>query len=143
MPTMRSPGSGVQHRSDFSDEYVTVMDLAPTFLELANGTYPSDKTPMLGESAVAWLAGEADVIHDESYVTTLMYNQRAYVRQGNWKLLTLEQPFDERDFALYNLAEDPGETVDLALSNPRRFQELLQLWRDERIRLGITLPQDL
>ena len=136
-------GDHVQHRSEFSNEYVTVMDLAPTFLELANGEYPSDKVPMLGESALTYLAGDADFIHDDSYVTTLMYNQRAYVRQGDWKLLTLEQPFDERNFALYNLAEDPGETVDLAQSNPDKYQELLQLWRTERVKLGITLPEDL
>ena len=98
---------------------------------------------MLGRSALEYLSGHADAVHDDDYVTTFAYNQRAYVRQGNWKLLTLEQPFDERDFALYNLADDPGESIDLSLSNPRKYNELLQIWRRQRRQLGIVLPEDL
>jgi arylsulfatase len=119
------------------------MDLMPTFLELAGARYPEDKVPMRGESARAFLAGETEVVHGDDYVTTLAYQQRAFVRQGNWKLMTLEQPFDERDFALYNLADDPGETTDLSAQNPEKRAALLQLWRRERRALGITLPEDL
>jgi arylsulfatase len=136
-------GDGVRHRREYSDIYVTVMDFLPTLLELAGGEYPDDKAPLLGDSIVDYLAGDSDVVHDENYVTTFAYEQRAYVRKGNWKLLTLEQPFDERDFALYNLADDPGESIDLARSNPRKHGELLELWRTERRRMGITLPEDL
>jgi arylsulfatase len=136
-------GPGVEHTSEFEDTYITVMDLAPTFIELADASYPADKAPMLGRSAAGFLAGDAETVHDDDYVTTFAYNQRAYVRQGDWKLMTLERPFDERDFALYNLAEDPGESIDLSLANPRKFDELLQLWRTERKRLGIILPEDL
>ena len=57
-------GDGVRRRRDFSDTYLTPMDFAPTFLELAGGEYPHDKAPMLGESINAYLAGDADAIHD-------------------------------------------------------------------------------
>ncbi len=136
-------GNGVRRRRDFSDAYLTPMDFAPTFLEIAGGRYPDDKVPMLGESMTAFLSGDAQAIHDDDYVTVIFNQQRAALRQGDWKLMTLERPFDERDFALYNLAEDPGESVDLARSNPRKYNELLELWRSERKRLGITLPEDL
>jgi arylsulfatase A-like enzyme len=136
-------GQGVAHRADPEHAYVSVMDLAPTFLQLAGANYPADKVPMLGESAWPLLSGNADTVHDDAYLTTMAYNQRAFVRQGDWKLLTLQQPFDERDFALYNLAEDPGESIDLSLSNPRKRAELIELWRVERRKLGITLPEDL
>jgi arylsulfatase A-like enzyme len=119
------------------------MDLMPTFLELAGARYPQDKVPMRGESARAYLAGDADAVHGEEYVTTLAYQQRAYVRQGDWKLMTLAQPFNEQDFALYNLVDDPGETTDLSAQFPEKRAELLQLWRRERRALGITLPEDL
>ena len=98
---------------------------------------------MRGESARAFLAGEADAVHGDGYVTALAYQQRAFVRRGDWKLMTLEQPFDERDFELYNLAADPGETTDLSAQYPEKRLELLQLWRGERRSLGITLPEDL
>ena len=89
----------------------------PTLLNLAGAYYPGDKAPMLGESAVGFLAGEEKTIHDASYVTVFSHAQRAYVRQGEWKFMTLDRPFDERNFELYNLAEDPGETTDLSARN--------------------------
>ena len=136
-------GAGVSQREEFADIYVTAMDLAPTLLEVAGATYPVDKLPMLGESAWPYLAGGADAVHDDSYVTTFSYLQRAFVRQGDWKLMTLEQPFDERDFALYDIAADPGETIDLSRLNPRKRDEMIELWRQERRKLGIILPEDL
>jgi arylsulfatase A-like enzyme len=73
----------------------------------------------------------------------MAYQQRAFVRRGDWKLMTLDQPFDERDFALYNVANDLGETTDLSEQYPEKRSELLELWRQERRKLGITLPEDL
>jgi arylsulfatase len=136
-------GNGVARRAEISDAYLTVMDFMPTFLELAGATYPQDKAQPLGESVRAYLAGEAEDVHGDDYVTTLAYQQRSFVRQGAWKLMTLEQPFDEQDFELYNLVDDPGETTDLSRQYPEKRAELLQLWRQQRRQLGITLPEDL
>jgi arylsulfatase len=140
---MIAAGSGVNRHGETSNVYLTVMDLMPTFLDVAGAEYPRDRTPMLGASAAGFLRGARPLVHDDSYVTTLAYNQRAFVRRGDWKLLTLEQPFDERDFALYNLAQDPGETTDLSSAHPELRREMLELWRVERRKLLITLPEDL
>jgi arylsulfatase len=136
-------GKGVRRQGEKSSAYLTVMDLMPTFLAIAGASYPGDKKPLLGASARAFLAGESSVVHDDSYVTTFAYAQRAYVRQGKWKLLTLRQPFDESDFALYDLASDPGETTDVSMEYPDKREQLLKLWREQRVALGITLPEDL
>ncbi len=132
--------SGVKNRS-----YVTVMDLAPTFLELAGTEYPDDPGlyPILGESMTNVLAGNTHAVHDENYTTVLSHGGRAYVRQGDWKLVNLEPPFDERRLELFNLAQDPGEATNLASREPARVRALLELWRTERRRLGIILPEDL
>jgi arylsulfatase len=58
-------------------------------------------------------------------------------------LSTLDPPFDEAEFELFNLDSDPGEANNLAGSEPEKYQELLELWRTERGNLGIVLPQDL
>jgi arylsulfatase A-like enzyme len=136
-------GPGVERRGELTDTYLTVLDLMPTFVDLAGAAYPEDKLPMLGESALPFLAREADEIHGADYVTTLNYQQRSFVRQGDWKLMTLDQPFDERDFELYNLADDPGETTDLSNKYQAKRLEMLELWRQERRRFGIVLPEDL
>ncbi len=138
-------GPGVAARGVIDSAYLTVMDLAPTFLEVSGGQYPDDGSvsPMLGESMSKFLAGEASAVHDEDYVTTLYHGGRAYLRQGKWKISNLEPPFDEDDFELFDLSIDPGESNNLADDEPEKLTELIDLWRDERKKLGIILPQDL
>jgi len=138
-------GPGVANIGAIDSTYVTVMDFAPTFLQFAGAKYPGDGSvrPMLGEDMTGFLAGEAETVHADDYVTTLYHGGRAYLRQGNWKISNLEPPFDEDDFELFNLSEDPGETDNLAESHAEKYEELLELWRGERRKLGIILPQDL
>jgi arylsulfatase len=137
-------GPPVGARRIISHEYLTVMDLAPTFLELAGAEYPDDGSvmPMQGESLVSFLADLAP-IHDEDYVTTLYHGGRAFVRKGPWKLVNLEPPFAEAGFELFNLQDDPGETMNLVEGEPQKLAELISLWRSERKKLGIVLPGDL
>jgi len=138
-------GPGVAASGDIAASYLTVMDLAPTFVELGGAVYPDDGSlrPMLGESLTGLLGGTADSAHDDDYVTVLYHRGRAFLRKGDWKLSNLNAPFDESAMELYYLADDPGETVNLAESNPEKYRELIDDWRRERRRLGIVLPQDL
>jgi arylsulfatase A-like enzyme len=138
-------GPGVAARGSISRAYVTIMDLAPTFLELAGATYPADGSvrPMEGESMVALLSGDAATVHAADYVTTLFHGGRAFVRRGPWKLVTLDPPFAESAFELFDVEADPGETTNLAAAQPEVFREMLELWRTERERLGIVLPQEI
>lgn len=138
-------GPGVAAHGAIDSTYLTVMDLAPTFLDVAGVQYPDDGSvrAMLGKSITGFLAGEADVVHDEDYVVTLYHGGRAYLRQGNWKISNLEPPFDEDDFELFDLSTDPGESRNLADEEPEKLAELIELWDQERRSLGIILPQDL
>lgn len=142
---MIAAGRAVDRRGVINRSYLTVMDLAPTFLELAGARYPDDPGlhPLLGGSLVRLLAGDTHAVHDQSYTTTLYLSGRAYVRQGDWKLVNLEPPFDESALELFNLADDPGEATNLALREPARLEAMLELWRSERRKLGIILPADL
>jgi arylsulfatase len=142
---MMIAGPGVAAHGVIDSTYLTVMDLAPTFLQIAGAQYPDDGSvqPMLGTSLGKFLAGDVDVVHDEEYVTTLYHGGRAYLRKGNWKISNLEPPFDEADFELFDLATDPGESDNLADDEPEKLAELIELWGEERKRLGIVLPQDL
>lgn len=65
------------------------------------------------------------------------------IRKGRWKLSNLDRQFDESKLELFDLDAEPGETRDMAETNLEKYQELLGLWRVERKRLGIVLPQDL
>jgi arylsulfatase A-like enzyme len=138
-------GPGVAQRGSINRAYTTVMDLAPTFLQLARTTYPADGSvrPMEGESMYALLTGSASAVHGPGYVTTLFHAGRAYVRRGQWKLVTLEPPFDESAFQLFDIEADPGETTNRAHSEPAVYREMLALWHAERTRLGIILPREI
>ena len=138
-------GPGVVSMRAIDSTYVTVMDLAPTFLEFAGAKYPDDDSvrPMLGESMSDFLAGAAETVHAKDYVTVLYHGGFAYLRQGDWKISNLEPPFDEGDFELFDLSVDPGETSNLAVSRPEKYEELLKTWREKRRELGIILPNDL
>jgi arylsulfatase len=135
------PGGAARARIDSS--YLTVMDLAPTFLELAGAEYPSDGSlePMLGESLVPFLEGEAGQVHDDNYVTALYHRGQAFIRRGRWKLVNLEPPFQESQLELFDVVSDPGETTNLAEAEPEILAEMRQLWRQTRRELGIILPE--
>ena len=138
-------GAGVATGGVIDKNYLTVMDFAPTFLEIAGAHYPDDESvsSILGESINRFLAGETDTVHDDDYVTTLFHGGRAYLRQGRWKISTLESPFDEEFFELHDLSVDPGEANNLAEVEPEKFDEMIELWREQRDELGIILPEDL
>jgi arylsulfatase len=138
-------GPGVAARSEIRRDYVTLMDIAPTFIEMAGAKYPDDGSvePMRGTSLLPYLRGDAKSVHPQDEVTVLFHRNQALVRQGKWKLTAIETPFDERHFGLYDLEADPGETTDLSEAHPEKRAELIEIWRAERMALGIVLPQDL
>jgi arylsulfatase len=138
-------GRTVDRAGVINDSYLTVMDLAPTFLEVAGTTYPSDPGlyPMLGESMTNVLAGNTHAVHDDGYTTVFYHGGRAYIRQGDWKLVNLDPPFDETTYELFNIANDPGETTDLREREPARYAAMVELWNNKRAELGILLPEDV
>jgi arylsulfatase len=138
-------GAGVSTRGTIDRSYVTVMDIAPTLLQVAEATYPADGSvqPMLGETMLPLLSGATAAVHDSSYVTTLYHSGNAFIRQGHWKLVNLGPPFVESGFQLFDLEADPGETTDLATVERERYTAMIRLWNEERLRLGIVLPSDL
>lgn len=143
-------GAGVAEAEAPAREFLTVMDLAPTFLELAGVNYPEDAglSPMLGTSLVDYLAGRKQTVHDAEEVTVMAHWGSAMVRKGDWKLVTPGSPYlgsviRDAEFELFDLSRDPGETRNLADEEKDKFAEMLGIWRTTRRQLGIIVPQDL
>ncbi len=127
-------GKGIPSGGEIRDTYFTVMDLAPTFYELAGIQY-SGKTetdtihPLLGNSILSYLRGKSETIHDENYGIGLEHRGRIFYQKGNWKLVQLDRPSEKNEFLLFNIAQDIGETTDLASMYPEKFLELQQEWK--------------
>ncbi len=117
-----------------SAAFATVLDVAPTLLELAGVEHPAPRYKerqvhaLEGTSMLGFLRDERNEVHDEDYVFGLELFNRRMLRQGDWKLLYLNKPWGKSDWALYNLADDPGEQHDLTTDKPKKYSEMLALW---------------
>ena len=127
------------------------LDLLPTVCELANARIPADR-PLDGVSLVPWLkSGEAP--ERTKPLVWVYYNAindaRVAMRHGPWKVLArlnsgrfpryenLTPPrlaearaAELTDFEIYNLTDDPGETLNLTgrgLENETELTKLLKV----------------
>lgn len=122
-----------------SDAIVSSVDFYPTFAELAGVPLPKSQA-FDGESLLQIMAGgKADperaifwhypVYHHDSPASV--------IRKGDWKLIHYLHDDSRR---LYNLAEDIGETTDLADIDPKKADELFGLLDGWRSEVGAEMP---
>ena len=139
-------GKYLKRKPGLQKVFLNVMDLAPTFLELAGIKYPETYNnkkmmPMLGESFLSFIGGKTNIIHHANYVYGLEHDGQCLLIKGSWKITNITKPFDESAFALYNLAEDKGETKDLSKSNPGKFKEMMKEWEIFKKKVGV-IPKE-
>ncbi|RXK83151.1 arylsulfatase [Filimonas effusa] len=108
-----------------------LIDLAPTFYQLAGATYPSsyngvaaNKLP--GKSLLPLLTGETDKVDRAEPLFWERGGNRA-VREGKWKLVS---PADQPDkYELYDIETDRAENTDLAAKYPEIVQQLKEKYK--------------
>lgn len=118
----------------------SVMDLFPTILELAGSQAPVDH-PLDGHSLHRLLNGEQDERHPKTFLMHYPHaphrsNYFTVYRDGDWKVVyhTLPQEptsgghiqFEGGNYELFNLAEDPFESTNLASQQPARLRQMMQ-----------------
>lgn len=107
-----------------SDHLGYFPDILPTFVKAAGGNVPSDVDgisllpTLLGEQA----AGEAQAEHEYLYWEIGRWTA---IRKGDWR--AVRRGGEDADWELYNLADDPSESQDLAKRNPAQLRELVRL----------------
>ena len=130
-------------KNSITNEFATVMDLAPTILEMAGVTHPAptyqdrEVVPMRGSSMLSFLSGSAPKIHEEDFVEGWETCGRAAVRKGDWKIVFIPRPKGPERWQLYNLARDPGEIHDLAEEEPERLERMVKLWDQYVLETGV------
>ncbi|MGV3502827.1 MAG: arylsulfatase [Adhaeribacter sp.] len=108
-----------------------LIDLMPTFLELAGASYPKTYkgqpiAALPGRSLVPVFKGQSQPAR------TLFWEHEANraIREDNWKLVsasTQQAPYVQ-GWELYNLATDKAETNNLAAKYPQRVKEMEARW---------------
>ncbi|KAI2628178.1 alkaline-phosphatase-like protein [Xylaria nigripes] len=131
-------------------QFATVMDLAPTILDMAGVKHPAptyqgrEVVSMRGRSMVPYLTKQVETIHDKDFIQGWETCGRAACRRGDWKIVFIPKPKGPERWQLYNLAKDPGEVHDLAEQEPQRLKELIKLWDNYVLETGvIPLSPDL
>ena len=110
------------------------IDFLPTLTALAGGKLGELTIDGVDLSPVLF-SGEDRVVRDDFYYYYTDHLEA--VRSGCWKLHF--QKNGQEFYALYNLAEDPGETVDLSSINPEICEALGEKASQCRERIGDSI----
>jgi arylsulfatase len=135
------PGVGGDRRAD-AFSYVT--DIMPTVLEMAGLDHPKtfrdrEVERMRGRSLAGVLSGtRASVYGADEFVGGEMQNGK-WMRQGDLKAVSVAPPYGSGTWHLHNLADDPGETRDLAKEQPETLDRLIAAWNRYAEDVGVVL----
>ena len=145
---IRAPAIAYSSRGRFESGLksatVTVMDIAPTLLELADVVHPAyagdgDRPlAMNGASALPYLTGRSESVHGDAPIGWELYGNRALL-QGDWKAVLLWPPEGDGRWALFDLASDPTETRNLARQYPDKLDELVAQWNAYAEQNGVAV----
>ena len=123
-------------------QYVHVIDIAPSLLDVAGGTFRdlvngSPQIPVAGRSIVPTLLS-AQAKAPRSVQFFELWGNRA-ITSGRWRAVSVHKPgtdFSRDLWQLFDIETDPTESKDLSAVNPRKLAELQQLWRQEAAKYG-------
>lgn len=135
-----------------------IMDIFPTCLDAASSKHPTtfaghSVQPLEGMSLLPALRGErASLPMDRPLFWERMGNEA--VRLGHWKLVRGYGPAAENGgiastgprtgtWELYDTSIDPGETNDLAASQPERLTSMTQLFETWATRVGVVPREEI
>ena len=109
-----------------TNQFGHVMDVMPTFLELAGIEYPKEFngnkiSPYSGKSLVPILKGKT---RDQHEIIFWEHAGGKAVRQGDWKTVARK----DKEWELFNIKEDRTETVNLAEKFPGKVEKMKQEW---------------
>lgn len=106
-----------------SDDFITTLDLLPTFARLAGAELPKDR-PLDGFDVSPVLLGEAGARSPRTTLYSLYglnAKRQESMREGRWKLHLTTPP------QLFDLTVDPGEATDVAAKHPEVVERLTGL----------------
>ncbi|MBX2817113.1 MAG: sulfatase-like hydrolase/transferase, partial [Saprospiraceae bacterium] len=133
-------------RGNTYQHYTSIMDLAPTFLDVAgvqvDSIYEARQVqPMRGKSMMKSISRDQS-LHGPDKAFALEFNGSIYYQRGEWKLVNYRKPYRESGFELYQIRDDPAEQTDLRQQYPVRFQEMMMAWKAYQKQNGIMMQDD-
>lgn len=109
-------------------------DIAATILALAGVDQPGERfggrpvLPITGKDLSPLLRQETTRIYTEEDTVGYELTGHAALFQGDFKIVRNLPPLGDGQWRLYNIVGDPGETQDLKVQLPERFQVMLNAY---------------
>ena len=160
VPLILKPAAKPTQQPSFSQPsitpaFCTVMDIVPTFLDLAGLSRPGPTRkgrpilPILGKSWVPFLTSMANRPSSTSSQTTTAIHPPTHpfgfecggsgaLHLGDYKITYVPHPRGPQRWELFNITTDPGETLDLREREPKVFEQLLKLWEVYKKEVGVV-----
>ena len=126
------------------DAFAYVTDIMPTILEMAGLDHPKtfrgrEVERVRGRSMAGVLSGARQSVYGEDdFIGGEMQNGK-WMRQGDFKAVSVARPFGSGNWQLFNLREDPGETRDLAGDMAETLDRLTAAWDRYAEDVGVIL----
>jgi arylsulfatase A-like enzyme len=126
------PGLAAEAQGKTSAAMAFVKDLPLTLLELAGTEHPGTtyqgKTveAATGKNLNPILKGEADAVYNKDDSIGYEIGGNAALIKGDYKILLNRGSGNDGVWHLYNIALDPGETLELEETEPAIFADLMQ-----------------
>lgn len=118
--------------------FALVTDITPTILDYAGvEATNTDPIPINGQSLRPVLSGAAEETYGAETPIGLEVAGNSALFLGDHKITRNTLPYGDGKWRLYNLATDPGETMDLSAVEPERFQAMLDDYNAYAAEFGV------
>ena len=114
-----------------TDAFAWATDIAATILSLAHVALPGARyggrpvLPMTGRDLTPLVKGTVDRVYGENDAIGYELTGQGALFRGDFKLVRNLPPLGDGQWRLFNIVQDPGETLDLSSQDPGRAQAML------------------
>lgn len=128
-------GKPVSQAAELNPAFTWATDITPTILSMTGVPQPGERyagrpvLPIIGRDLTPLLTGESERVYRDDDAVGYELTGHAALFQGDYKLVVNQPPLGDGQWRLFNIVEDPGETVDLAGTQPAIFQRMLSRYQ--------------
>jgi arylsulfatase A-like enzyme len=109
-----------------SKSFSFVTDITPTIIDIAGAKLPdAAKELVIGRSLLPLIKGQAPTVYGPTDAVGYELGGNAALFRGDYKLVKITGRVADGQWRLYNIASDPGETMDLSATMPEMYADML------------------
>ena len=129
------PALADSHMGKITQSKAFVKDLAPTILALAGTSHPGNRyqgktiEPSTGKNLLPVIQDKAETVYSAQDVIAYEIGGNAALIKGDYKIIFNRGNNNHAKWHLYNIAKDPGETLELEADEPAVFSDLLSEYK--------------